>query len=455
MRIMTASPSLFTKICVRKFSSNWKQTKHIDPPVAGYPDYAVKVKSLPNKIIVAAVDNNCSLISRVSIVFRAGTRYETYNTRGVTQCLKVAAGCATKNYSRFAIMRNLQELCTPLTCSVGREVISYTLEGKSSSVDQALDYLVDVASNAVFKRWEVIENIPRLKIELESRTPQQFVVDLVHQAAYRSSGLGNSIYIPKHKLDHVEVEHLEQHVSNYFVGANCAIVGAGVNIKELISLGECINLEKNGCEEKCPAIMHGGEIRSDKGGCVAYVAIAGEGASWRNPKELFSFAILHRALGSGTYITHTSENKSPLAKILRSAPAYLNSITAFNYNYSDSGLFGVLLTANYSDIPCVIGSVYKTLRQGKISAEDFERGKQQAKVSFLLSAESGHSYVGDIATQVMSNGCAYSPCMITEALDCITIKDVNEAAEKLMNGKFSIASAGRLDNVPRLSDLCV
>ncbi|KAK5647432.1 hypothetical protein RI129_002324 [Pyrocoelia pectoralis] len=417
------------------------------PPVGGYPGYSVETTTLDNKIIVAAV-NNCSALARVSITFRAGTRYESYGTRGVTQYLKVSAGCTTKGYSRFAIMRNLQELCTPLTCSVGRETISYTLEGEKCNVERALVYLADVALNTCFKHWEVNENIPRLDIELENRTPQQFVIDLIHQAAYRSSGLGNSIYIAKHRLNNVSIEQLQDYVSNYFVAKNCAVVGAGISIKKLIEFARCIDVPKGRCENYTPSKIVAGEIRSEKGGCLSHVAIAAEGGCLRDARELLSFAILQRVVGSGTYIKHTNENSSLLSNTY-----YPDSVRAFNFNYSDSGLFGVLITASYTKIPCIIESVYNILKQAKISTGDFERGKVQAKASFLMTAESACNYLENIANQALATECVPNPCEIFEAFEHITQNDLKEAADKVTRGKFSIASVGQLSTVPYLSDL--
>jgi len=196
----------------------------------------------------------------------------------------------------------------------------------------------------------------------------------------------------------------------------------------------------------------GGEIRSDKGGSVAHIAIAGKGGSLRNAKDALSFAVLQRALGAGTSIKYNSENKGLLAKASGSAKAPC-SVTALNISYSDSGLFGALITAPSEDAGTILCNVVGILKNGKVSEDDVKRGKNQLKRAVLSALENGSTAVEDMGNQALLIGSVANACQIAAAIDGLSSTDINAALKKVAGGKLSIASVGNLRCVPFLDEI--
>jgi len=98
---------------------------------------------------------------------------------------------------------------------------------------------------------------------------------------------------------------------------------------------------------------HGGELRKERSSDLATVAIAVEAAGLNKEKDALAYAVLQRAVGSGPRVKWGSP-VSPLQRELSSAASADNfAVLAFNLSYSDSGLFGVVL----SSVPSVAGSV--------------------------------------------------------------------------------------------------
>ncbi|KAF2896158.1 hypothetical protein ILUMI_10021 [Ignelater luminosus] len=419
-------------------------------PVNGQPDYEIKTTVLPNKVVVASAENE-ALISRVSILFRAGARNETPDNLGTTHTLRICAGLSTHNASQFAITRNIQEVGSSLTCSTDREVVAYTLEGTRPVLEKTLPFLTEVATRQCFKPWEVSDNVPRLRLELATRPPQLRAVDLLHKAAYRSRGLGNSIYTAKHQLGKISSETLQHYVKQNFVANRAAVVGLGVDHQDLVRYAQSLQLEggKADCE---PADYRGGEIRSDKGGDVAHIAIAGKGGSFRNAKEALSFAVLQRALGAGSSIKYADENRGLLAKSLSkcSGPT---SITALNISYTDSGLFGALISTPCGDAKTVVKDVVDILKGGSIPDEDIARGKAQLTAAVLHALESGSTAIEDIGNQAVLIGSVANACQIANAISGLNSSDINNALKKITSSKLSIASVGNLRCVPFLDEL--
>lgn len=73
--------------------------------------------------------------------------------------------------------------------------------------DEALPVLEQVATQQVFRPWEVSEQIPRLRTELSMIPETTRLIELLHKVAYHN-GLGYSLYSPKRQLGKLSTEHV-------------------------------------------------------------------------------------------------------------------------------------------------------------------------------------------------------------------------------------------------------
>lgn len=101
------------------------------------------------------------------------------------------------------------------------------------------------------------------------------------------------------------------------------------------------------------AKYHGGELRKERSSELSTVAVAVETAGLKKEKDALTCALLQRAIGSGSRVKWGS-SVSPLHKAVSgTTSADQFALSAFNASYSDSGLFGFVL----SSVPSVAGSV--------------------------------------------------------------------------------------------------
>lgn len=106
--------------------------------------------------------------------FRAGARNETSDNLGITHVLRNSAGLSTRNASQFAIIRNIQQVGANLSATSDRESISYTLEGTRQAIEKALPFLTEVATQQVFKPWELSDITNRLLLDIATRPLQVY-----------------------------------------------------------------------------------------------------------------------------------------------------------------------------------------------------------------------------------------------------------------------------------------
>lgn len=72
----------------------------------------------------------------------------------------------------------------------------------------------DVATQQVFKPWEIDDETPRLKFEVSNRPQNVRIVELLYKAAFRE-GLGYSLYCPKRHIGNISSETVRYYLSKF------------------------------------------------------------------------------------------------------------------------------------------------------------------------------------------------------------------------------------------------
>ncbi|KAJ0178314.1 hypothetical protein K1T71_006137 [Dendrolimus kikuchii] len=402
---------------------------------------------LPNKTFVAALDNG-SPVTRVTIAFRAGSRYEPQTELGISHVLRSAAGLTTKNASGFIISRKLTQIGASVSASGDREFIYYTLEATQDNLQTALEYLNNIISNQEFRPWELADNLPRLKYDIVALSPQVRAVDLLHKAAYRR-GLGNSLFISPKRIGKVSSESLQHYTSNFLTPGNCAVAIVGDNQDRANLIAQTLQLSSSGQAQSEPSTYYGGELRKEMGGELAHVALAVQGAPAGSPQAL-AFAIAAKALGNGP-VTKWGADNSPISKAVGNVGPF--AAAGFNVSYSDNGLYGIVLSVPKDEAAAAVKNAAKLLKSPSLSADAIKAGKNQLKLQVLSEADEATSLAENMAAQGLYTGSVRSAADIAKAIDQISSSDITQALSNSARNKISMGAAGNLAFVPYIDEL--
>lgn len=212
-------------------------------------------------------------------------------------------------------------------------------------MDTGLKFLQDTSTQQSFKPWEVDATTKRIQLDLSEITPAERAVDLLHKAAYRSE-LGNSPNCAKHHIGKISSECLQHFVANNFVSNRAAVVGVGIDHQLLVGYAKHLYLE-TGSDTITPSKYHGlGDLRVDKAGPLASVAVATQGGALSNEKEALAFAVLQQVAGVGSTVKNGSLNGALGKKVASILGDSSFNFSALNVSYTDNGLFGFTLTAD-------------------------------------------------------------------------------------------------------------
>uniref|UniRef100_A0A8C7WBZ9 Ubiquinol-cytochrome c reductase core protein 2b n=1 Tax=Oncorhynchus mykiss TaxID=8022 RepID=A0A8C7WBZ9_ONCMY len=411
------------------------------------------VTKLPSGLVIASLDNY-SPASRIGVFVKAGCRYESPDNQGVTHLLRLAANLTTKGASAFRICRGVEAVGGSLGVTSSRENMIYSVDCLRDHIDTVMEYLINVTTAPEFRPWEVSDLTSRVKMDRHTHTHSVSVIEGLHGAAYKNT-LSNSLYCPDYMVGHVDADHMHNFIQNNFTSARMALVGLGVDHDVLKQVGEqFLNIRSGMGTAGTKAQYRGGEVRVQNGSSLVHSAVVSEGAAV-GTDEVMAFSVLQHVLGAGPHIKRGSNSTSKLIQGVAKATADPFDASAFNVNYSDSGLFGVYTISQSAAagdvIKAAIGQV-KAVASG-VSEADLTRAKTQLKAEYLMSLESSEGLLDAMGSQALARGAYHSPEAIAQKIDSVSATDVANAANKFVSGKKSMASSGNLVKTPFVDEI--
>jgi ubiquinol-cytochrome c reductase core subunit 2 len=246
--------------------------------------------------------------------------------------------------------------------------------------------LGDVVSNQKFQDHEFVDVSKHTALESAYAygTPAIAALEAAHNAAFRN-GLGNSLYASR--TSRVTNAAVKEYAQKLFTSGNVALVGTNVDHEELKSYADSFFNLGSGNASFPASKYYGGELRiSDVTPNSNYV-LAFQGAA-AGTKEYAAAQVLRHVLGGEQLVKFTEG-----ASLLSQAAAKLSGdvqINAFNFGYSDAGLFGVQVSAPSGEISSALSAVAEQLKavQKGVSDEDLKRGIAQAKFAAAATFDS-------------------------------------------------------------------
>ncbi|MEE6497729.1 hypothetical protein FKM82_002824 [Ascaphus truei] len=416
----------------------------------------LEITKLPSGLVIASQENY-SPASKIGVFVRAGSRYESASNLGVNHVLRLAASLTTKGASSFKITRGIEAVGGGLSVTSTKENIVYTVECLRDYVDNVMEYLINVTTAPEFRRWEVAELQAKVKVDkaFAYQNPQVGVLENLHAASYRNT-LANSLYCPDYRIGKVTCDELQQFVQNHFTSARMALVGLGVSHSVLKQVGEqFLNIRSGAGSAGVKAQYRGAEIREQNGDGLVHAAVVAEAAS-TGSAEANAFSVLQHILGAGPYIKRGSNASCKLSQAVAKSTNQPFDVSAFNVNYSDSGLFGIYTISQAAAAGDVIKAAVnqvKTITQSSVTEADVTRAKNQLKSQYLMSVESSLGLLCEIGSQALASGTYTSPSDAILQIDSVTSADVVNAAKKFVSGKKSMAATGNLETTPFVADL--
>ncbi|KAF9932572.1 ubiquinol-cytochrome c reductase core subunit 1 [Linnemannia zychae] len=409
--------------------------------------YATAITKTGNGIKVATIDESAPTAS-VSLVINAGARFEPQGKAGIAHFIKNFGFKNNGKRSAFRIARETELVGGVLTADLGRENVTFTAECLKEDVPYFVEVFGDIVAQTKFAEHEihgVAESVAAESTVAEA-SPEVTVIEAVHNAAFRN-GLGNSVYAASYS--DITTSDLKQFAAANFVGNKIALVATGISEAELKELAKSSfsHVEAGVAAKSEGTKYYGGEARIAQHSDAGHVAVAFPGAATGTP-EFYTAQVLRFLLGGDRFVKWSNAGVSPLA----AAAGKISSdaqITAFNFGYSDAGLFGVYAKAAHKDVAVAAKAAIDSLKAAakNISADDFKRALAQAKYDTAARYETRAASTQLLAAQAFQ-GQKISATESLAAFDKVQAADVSKFAAKLLSSKPTTVVLGRTSELP-------
>lgn len=292
--------------------------------------------------------------------------------------------------------------------------------------------------------------------KLAEMSPAEQMMDYLHETAYQGSGLGNFVGGTKETVPAVtggDIAGLVGGVS----GADVCVVGTGAGSHEKL----CEEAEKayGGLAAGSTEVGTVGgasqfigsdvRIRYDSHN-TATIAIGFKGASITDANAL-PLALMQCILGSYSASDGLGQNVASALAQEMAQHDLATYTSAFSLNYSDTGLFGVVLTAPDNKLDDTMWYLMPNLVRlaHGVSDEEMSRAKAALKRSVLQSYDGDAVSGVGIARQLQTVGRTISLAEMMARVEALTVDDVKAAGMEVINDEDHVLAAiGGIHELP-------
>lgn len=306
--------------------------------------------------------------------------------------------------------------------------------------------LISLAFNKEMQPYEFIDAAADAcdQSAAAAKDAESQVFEKLHQVAFRT-GLGNPVFASEEALHGLTRAEIYDYIAKNFTSDRITIVGTGVSHSDLSSLVEeatlNIQLQKSS-GETAKSKYFGGEARIEAGPhSQSQLVIAYPGASYSESNYAVS-KVLQALLGGCQHVKYGTS-----AGLLASSSTENISVKAFSTSYKDTGLFGIQIKGDASELKSAASKSIAILKE--IASKGVSPSQlSSAQKSAMVCAESETSIIEAATTNISTFGTH-----ICDSLQSVTSDQVSTFAKLMVSAKPSVVAYGNLLVLPYADEL--
>jgi processing peptidase subunit alpha len=436
-----------TEAEANKFANvNMTQAVTYTPAPSG--DGAYKFSKLENGLKVISCDNGGD-VSEVGLYVKAGSRWEKLTERGASHMLELCAFRSTAHLSHLRTVKTLEQLGVKASCAAGRESVAYKATVIRDYVPIVVPLLV---GNVLFPRllpWEVNAAHELIDLSKKKMGPDAIVTEKLIQTAYHNNTLGIPLQAGPQATTKFAPEVLRDYMLAHFAPERMVMVGVNCDHDTLATWAMRSFVDYNAIpfskrEEPKAKYTGGSHAVSESTLPNIHFAIGFEHAGGYASKDLYAVSVLQALLGS--WMGAPTPGAGLGTKL--AAMKDVESAMAFYVPFSDTGIFGVYVSAPAETGGALPGAIKEIVKSLKISAEELARAKASATTSLLAAMEDPSTMADDMAAQIMMTEKVATAEEMTKAIAAVSEADVTKVASAIFATTPTIMSYGNISCAP-------
>eukprot|EP00929_Paragymnodinium_shiwhaense_P076788 TRINITY_DN3952_c0_g1_i1.p1 TRINITY_DN3952_c0_g1~~TRINITY_DN3952_c0_g1_i1.p1 ORF type:complete len:523 (+),score=161.66 TRINITY_DN3952_c0_g1_i1:129-1697(+) len=427
----------------------------LDPPAPVLKKSEAQFSKLENGLKVASFDKG-GMNAHIGLFVNAGSRFESAANFGVAHMVSLMAYKSTAHLSNLRTVKTLEQLGSHHTtsCAAGAEDTVYQVEVQREFMPLVVPLLI---GNVLFPRllpWEVKAAHAEVAKARGAMGADAIVNEMLHKAAYCNNTLGHATLASERSMGYFTPETIRGFMLDHFAPERMVLVGVNVDHAELSKWAmrsfadyNAIPLKKRDAPK---AQYTGGDLRTEGSSPFCHLAIGLESVPW-GQAELAPLAVLQTLLGSASASANTLGGGSSSrlsAQVVRQNP-YIESCSAFNTSYSDSGLFGVYGVCQPDQAGTMAKAMCDSLKSlSSVTQEELSMAKAVLKGKLARQVDEPAELVKDMGQQLLHGGKYGGPAEFGKMIEGVSEAQVTAAARKLLGSRPSLAAYGDTHAVP-------
>jgi len=380
----------------------------------------------------------------IGIWVNVGSRDEQPGEVGLSHFLEHMFFKGTRSRSATQISREIDALGGEMNAFTTRETTTFYVKVLDQQLDTALELLADLFYRSRFESKEVEKEkqVVLEEIRMVQDDPEDLVQELHMKHILGNHPLGRPILGQAPRIKALNRSDLLAYVRSHYDPQRTVVAVAGnfswKRLEQLMARYFSGSHKGSALKpDRRPPVVKGGVFVQRKPLEQVHLCLGLQGLG-AGHKDRYAAHALNGVLGGSV--------SSRLFQEVREKRGLVYSIYSFLSTYSDGGMLTVYAGTRPKEVQRVVEVVcreLKKLRTRGIDGKDLARVKNQMKGSLMLSLESSHSRMSKLAKDELAQGGHASLEQITADIDRVTIGQVHEVAQSLLDQRcLSVTALG-------------
>ncbi len=403
-------------------------------------------KRFPNglRLIIKKMEGLYSVSCGVMV--KTGSVNENDKNNGISHFIEHCMFKGSEKRSAFEISDSIDRIGAQINAYTSKESTCYYTKSTSEHFKESLEVLSDIFFNSVFdeKELEKEKGVVVEEINMCEDTPEDLCLDLLSESTFGTVGLGQTILGSAKNVKSFTRADLLKYIAERYTPDNVVITIAGnVDIQEAEALvGELF------AEKFKPSTLVLAEYKEEKGAGnlfkykdieQAHIGISMPSFSVKDERG-DALSIANLVFGGGM--------SSRLFQKIREEMGLCYTVYSYLSQYQNCGVLEIYSGVNNDSRDLSFSAIIEEFEKFKkfgITEQEFLRGKEQMKSSFIMGQESTASQMLLYGRYLLYLDKEFDFKERLEKIDAVTIDSVNDVIKEVFNAdKLSVATVGKL-----------
>jgi predicted Zn-dependent peptidase len=380
----------------------------------------------------------------------AGSRDEVHRISGSSHFLEHLLFKGTPTRSALQIAENFDAIGGDVNAFTAKEYTCYYARVLDHDLEMAVDHLADMLQHSVIRKEDLDgeRQVILEEINMHEDSPEDVVHDLFTETLWPEHPLGRPILGTVDTIRAATRASVTRFYRRNYVPGHFVVAAAGnlrhedlvAMLHERMETGRELAPERPSARKlrtaQRPPNASGRDLIKRRKTEQAHICLGTNGLPRTDP-DRFAFLIVTTALGGGM--------SSRLFQEIREKRGLAYSVYCYHAQYTEAGLFSAYAGTTPSRAQEVVGLLRREMediRDGGLTAEEFERAKGHVRGSIVLSLEDPGGRMSRLGKSEISHGEILSVGESLKRIERVTLDDARRVAHRVLSQPMTLTVLG-------------